>query len=147
MRGSIFAVSRIEECRQQISIDVVGHPVGVGDHAVTNAEGTLGCFDKPVDMLEAVRLRDMHPVEQRQNHQRCQTLCRRRRIVERTRLGWDAERLIDGCSTVFKIGARHRAADAFEIACNFPTDIAAIKIVEAGMREMIEGLAKFCLPE
>src|SRR5262245_40650108 len=98
-------------------------------------------------MLEPVRLHDMHPVEQRQNHKRCQALCRRRRIVENTRLGRDAERLSDGCAIVFKIGARQRAADAFEIAGNLPTDIDAIKIVEAGMREVIEGFAKLRLPE
>ncbi len=42
---------------------------------------------------------------------------------------------------VFKIGARHRAADAFQIGGDLAADIAAIEIVEPGMAQMIERCA------
>ena len=47
----------------------------------------------------------------------------------------------------FQICTRHRAADPIEIGSNLAADIAAIKIVKPGMRELLERRGKFSLFE
>ena len=64
---------------------------------------------------------------------------RRWRIVERAGLDRDAERLGNLGSKFFQIGARHRAADTFEIGGDLAANIAAVEIVEPGLCEMVEG--------
>ena len=70
-------------------------PVRIGDDAVAHPEGALGRLDQPVDVVEAFRLADPQPLEQRQDDQRGEPLGRRRRVVERAGLQRDAERLGD----------------------------------------------------
>src|SRR5262249_35950084 len=47
----------------------------------------------------------------------------------------------------FEIGARHRAANAVEIASDLAADIAAVEIVEPGVGEMLERRGERCLLE
>ena len=65
-------------------------------------------------------------------------LRRRRRIVERAGADLDRERLGDIGLEFFEIGARHRAADLFQIGADLAPDIAAIEILKPGFRQMIE---------
>ena len=109
---------------------------------VAHAERALGRLDQTMDVLEALRLRDAQALEQREDHERGESLRRRRRIVERAGLRRDAERLSDGRAIFFQIGARHRAADALEIGGNLAPDIAAIEIVKPGMGELLERRGK-----
>ena len=79
------------------------------------------------------------PLEQREDDQRGQPLRRRRRVVERA--GARSCTLSGSAilaSIFFQIGARHRAADALQIGGDLAADIAAIEIVEPGLRELLE---------
>ena len=63
---------------------------------------------------------------------------RRRRIVERAGANARAERIGNPCFVFVQIGTRHRAADALEIGGDLAADVAAIKIAQAGIGELIE---------
>ncbi len=119
-------------------IEVAVDPVGIGDETIAHAEGALGRFDQAVDVLETLGLRDAQAIEQREDHQRRQALRRRRRIVERAGCDRDAERLGDPGLEFFQIGARHRAADAFQIGGDLAADIAAVEILKPGLCELVE---------
>ena len=47
----------------------------------------------------------------------------------------------------FQIGARHRTADALQIGGDLAADVAAIEVVEPGLREMLERVGEFALLE
>ena len=49
-----------------------------------------------------------------------------------------AERLGDPRLVFLQVGARHRAADAFQIGGDLAPDIAAIEIAEPGVAELLE---------
>ena len=95
-----------------------------------------------MQVIEAFGLGDAQPLEQREDHQRGEALGRRRRVEHGAGLERDRQRLGERRAAALEIGARHRAADAFEIGGDLAPDIAAIEIVEPGMREMVEGGGK-----
>ena len=128
----------VEKFRCQKMGEIAVDLIRIGDKTVAHAEGALGGFDEAVNVIEAFGLADTQAIEQRQNHERCQALRRRRRVVERAGSDLDAERLGDPRLVFLQIGARHRAADALQVGGDLAADIAAIEIVEAGLGEMLE---------
>ena len=91
-----------------------------------------------MDVIEAFRFADAEAGEQRKDHQRNDALGRRVGVVDGARRQRDAQRLAERGVVMRQIVAGERAADAFEIGGDLAPDIAAIKIVEAGMRQLRE---------
>ena len=139
LRGSILSASASRKAGERKRCEIAGDLVGIGDDAVAHPEGALGGFHDAVDVLEAFGLLDAQAVEQRQDDERGQPLRRRRRVIERARFDAHAERRIDPRAVLLEIGAGDRAAETVEVGGNLAADIAAIEIVEAGVRQMIEG--------
>src|SRR5437899_1945821 len=75
---------------------------------------------------------------QSENDQRGQTLGRRRRVVDRAGVEFHAQWIGDAGVITLQILARHRAADFFQIGRDLAPNVAAIEIIEAGARDMIE---------
>ena len=98
-------------------------------------------------MVEALGLLDAEAVEQREDHQRGETLRRRRGVVERAGIDRDRQRLGERRRVAFEVGARDRRADAVEIAGDLARDVAAIEIGEPGMGELFERRGERRLPQ
>ena len=92
-----------------------------------------------MDVFEAFTLPHAQTIKQSEDDQRGKSLRRRRRIVEYAGLDRDAERLGNPGLEFLQIGARHRAADTFEVGGDLAANIAAVEIVEPGLRELVEG--------
>ncbi len=118
------------------AVERVREIIRIGDDAVAHAQAALGRFDQAVDMIEAFRVTHVQPREQGQDHQRHDALGRRVGVVDSGRRQRDAQRFGQRRSIALQIGARDRAMDAFEIGGNLAPDVAAIKIVEPGLRQM-----------
>jgi len=112
--------------------------IRIGHGVVAGAQRPLGRFDQAVDVIEAFGLLDAQPIEQREDHQRDQPLGRRVGVVEGAGGNVGSQRLGDLGLVAGEIVARHRAADAVEIGGDLAADVAAIKVVEAGMGEVLE---------
>ena len=87
-------------------------------------------------MIEAFRLVHAQAVEQREDHQRGDALRRRVGVVDRAGGQLDLQRLGERGAIARQVLARDRAADAVKVGRDLAPDVAAIKIVEAGMGEM-----------
>ncbi len=87
-------------------------------------------------MIEALRFTHVQPREQGQNQERHDALGGRVGVVDSA----DGSLTCNGSarrrSITIEIEARDRAMDAFEIGGNLAPDVAAIKIVEPGLRQM-----------
>jgi len=114
------------------------HQIGIGDHAVAHAKGALGRLDQAMDVIEAFGLLDAKPFEQGENEQRRETLRRRRGVEYGAGFERDRQRLRERGAAALEVGARHRAADAIEVAGDLAADIAAVEIVKPGMGDMVE---------
>ncbi len=72
-RAALPAIDRkrlgVEELGIEVAIDRMRQIIGIGDHSVADAEGPLGRFDQPVDVIETLTLRDAQALEQRENDQ------------------------------------------------------------------------------
>ena len=110
----------------------------IGNDAVAHDEGALGGLNKPVDMREAFRLFDVEAIVERQNDEGGEPLRRQRRVVERAGGNLDAEWIGDFGGVAFKIGTRHRTADALKVGGNLVANIAAITVVEARIGKLVE---------
>ena len=119
----------------------------IGDDAIAHAERALGRFDNAVNVVEALGLGDAQPIEHAEDHQRGEPLRRRRRVEQRAGFDRDRERLGEHGAAGCEIGARHRAADAFEVGGDLAADIAAVEVVEPGIGQMFERAAERLLAQ
>ena len=92
-----------------------------------------------MDVFEALTVLHAQTIKQREDDQRGKSLRRWWRIVEYAGLDRDAERLGNLGFELLQIGARHRAADTFQVGGNLTANIAAVEIVEPGLCELLEG--------
>ena len=131
-----------DEALIEIAVERVREEGRIGDGAIAGADRALGRLDQAVDVIETFCLGHTQAVEQREDHQRGNTLGRRAGVVDRAAGEIGAQRLGDLGLIAVQILARDRAADAFEIGGDFAPDIAAVEIVEAGMGELFERRAR-----
>ena len=135
----------VEEGVAEETVEVGRDAIGIGDDTVAHAEGTLGGFDQAVDVLEALALGNAQARKQAEDDERGQALRRRRRVVQRAGRDGEAERRVDPGAVLLEIGAGDRATEAFKIGGHLAPDIAAIEVVEPGMRQMLERFSECAL--
>ena len=87
---------RIEKLGIEIAFDGAREPIGIGDDGIAHAQGPFGGLDQAVDVIEAFTFGDAQALEQREHHQRSETLGRRRRVERRAGLERDRQRLGEG---------------------------------------------------
>ncbi len=118
------------------AVERVREIIRIGDEAVAHAQAAFGRLDQAVNMIEAFRFTHVQPREQGQDHERNDPLGWRVRVVDRAGRQRDAQRLGQRRPITLQIEARDRAMDAFEIGGDLAPDVAAVKVVEAGLRQM-----------
>ena len=116
--------------------------IEIGDHRIANRQRALGRLDQAVKISKAFDIPDPQALEQAHEDQRSEPLRGGRRVVERRAVDVQGKRRAPVGAIGLEVGARHRRADAFEIAGDFARDITAIEIIEAGMGELPKRFAK-----
>ena len=107
--------------------------VRIGHDAIAHAQRALGRLDQSVDVVEAFGFGHAQAREQREDHQRSDALRRRLGVVDRPGRQFDMQRVGERRVIARDVLALDRTADAFEVGRHLASDVAAVKIVEAGM--------------
>ena len=89
-------------------------------------------------MVKSFCFGNAEPVEQRQDHQRGDALRRRVRVVDRGFRQFDVQGFAHRRPVTGEILAGQRTADPLQVGRDLARDIAAVKIVETGMSELVK---------
>ena len=122
----------------QIMRGVFGHGAGIADDAITHEKGLLGGFDDAVQISEVVGLLDVQAIEQREDHQRCEALGGRWKVIELAAADLDRQRRAALRFVGGKIGGGDGGADAGEVSGEIAGDAAVVEIIGAVGGETIE---------
>ena len=129
----------VERRGREVAARIDGHVRRVGDMRVAHHERLLGRLDEPMHVVEAVGVADAEAIEQAEDHHRREALRRRRHAIGRAVLQPHRQRrrprARDG---VARSASRSGLPAASRSARHAAREIAAIEVVEAGAREMIE---------
>ena len=113
-------------------------PIEIGADAIADRERPFRRLDQPMNMSEALRLLDREAVEDAEDDETGEALRRRLGVVMRAAGERQPQRLAPHRAVVLQVGPGAARLDQVHVRGKLATDIAAIKIVEADVAEMLQ---------